>query len=188
MGAEWAAGIGHSVQRGQCALPTAPGCPLVTVAAQAQDIAHLPLNSFCRFSVSKRIFVVGFGLYGSIHGPTDYQVNIQVGCQPLPCRCLAMPPACLLGTPTHSLVLSCLLHTMQRQPQLDLRCTLVPHVSHEALSLCRTTPISLRACPSAQAMPSSAPVVPACPAQTLATEQPLSPDHPYRQQHGPWPE
>ncbi|KAF3829643.1 hypothetical protein GH733_003907 [Mirounga leonina] len=35
-----------------------------------------------RFSVNKRIFVVGFGLYGSIHGPTDYQVNIQV---PTPC-------------------------------------------------------------------------------------------------------
>lgn len=33
---------------------------------------------FCRFSVNRRIFVVGFGLYGSIHGPTDYQVNIQV--------------------------------------------------------------------------------------------------------------
>lgn len=32
-----------------------------------------------RFSVNRRIFVVGFGLYGSIHGPTDYQVNIQVG-------------------------------------------------------------------------------------------------------------
>ncbi|CAB1317177.1 unnamed protein product [Coregonus sp. 'balchen'] len=30
-----------------------------------------------RFSVNRRIFVVGFGLYGSIHGPTDYQVNIQ---------------------------------------------------------------------------------------------------------------
>ncbi|XP_025064099.1 BTB/POZ domain-containing protein 2 isoform X2 [Alligator sinensis] len=27
-----------------------------------------------RFSVNKRIFVVGFGLYGSIHGPTDYQI------------------------------------------------------------------------------------------------------------------
>lgn len=36
------------------------------------------LLSSCRFSVNKRIFVVGFGLYGSIHGPTDYQVNIQV--------------------------------------------------------------------------------------------------------------
>ena len=31
-----------------------------------------------RFTVSRRIFVVGFGLYGSIHGPTDYRVNIQV--------------------------------------------------------------------------------------------------------------
>uniref|UniRef100_A0A8C5I422 BTB/POZ domain-containing protein 2-like n=1 Tax=Gouania willdenowi TaxID=441366 RepID=A0A8C5I422_GOUWI len=31
-----------------------------------------------RFSVNGRIFVVGFGLYGSIHGPTDYQVNIQI--------------------------------------------------------------------------------------------------------------
>ncbi|XP_056302406.1 BTB/POZ domain-containing protein 2 [Danio aesculapii] len=31
-----------------------------------------------RFSVSRRIFIVGFGLYGSIHGPTDYQVNIQI--------------------------------------------------------------------------------------------------------------
>ncbi|KAJ8277288.1 hypothetical protein GJAV_G00073570 [Gymnothorax javanicus] len=31
-----------------------------------------------RFSVNQRIFVVGFGLYGSIHGPTDYQVNIQI--------------------------------------------------------------------------------------------------------------
>ncbi|ELK29463.1 BTB/POZ domain-containing protein 1 [Myotis davidii] len=31
-----------------------------------------------KFSVNKRIFVVGFGLYGSIHGPTDYQVNIQI--------------------------------------------------------------------------------------------------------------
>ncbi|XP_033107369.1 BTB/POZ domain-containing protein 2-like [Anneissia japonica] len=31
-----------------------------------------------RFLVNKRIFVVGFGLYGSIHGPADYQVNIQI--------------------------------------------------------------------------------------------------------------
>lgn len=31
-----------------------------------------------RFTVSRRIFVVGFGLYGSIHGPTDYRVNIQI--------------------------------------------------------------------------------------------------------------
>ncbi|XP_069481087.1 BTB/POZ domain-containing protein 1 isoform X2 [Ambystoma mexicanum] len=31
-----------------------------------------------RFTVNKRISIVGFGLYGSIHGPTDYQVNIQI--------------------------------------------------------------------------------------------------------------
>ncbi|XP_030232981.1 BTB/POZ domain-containing protein 1 isoform X2 [Gadus morhua] len=31
-----------------------------------------------RFNVNRRISVVGFGLYGSIHGPNDYQVNIQV--------------------------------------------------------------------------------------------------------------
>lgn len=31
-----------------------------------------------RFTADRRIFVVGFGLYGSIHGPTDYDVNLQV--------------------------------------------------------------------------------------------------------------
>ncbi len=31
-----------------------------------------------KFSVDRRIFIVGFGLYGSIHGPSEYQVNIQV--------------------------------------------------------------------------------------------------------------
>lgn len=31
-----------------------------------------------RFMVNRRIFVVGFGLYGSIHGPTEYSVNIQI--------------------------------------------------------------------------------------------------------------
>lgn len=28
--------------------------------------------------VDRKIYVVGFGLYGSIHGPSDYTVNIQV--------------------------------------------------------------------------------------------------------------
>ena len=32
-----------------------------------------------RFIVDRRIFVVGFGLYGSIHGPSEYDVTIQVG-------------------------------------------------------------------------------------------------------------
>ncbi|XP_074650619.1 BTB/POZ domain-containing protein 1-like [Tubulanus polymorphus] len=31
-----------------------------------------------RFMVNRRIFVVGFGLYGSIHGPSEYSVNIQI--------------------------------------------------------------------------------------------------------------
>ena len=31
-----------------------------------------------RFIVDKRIYVVGFGLYGSIHGPCEYQVVIQI--------------------------------------------------------------------------------------------------------------
>ena len=31
-----------------------------------------------RFVVDRRIFVIGFGLYGSIHGPSDYDCNIQI--------------------------------------------------------------------------------------------------------------
>ena len=31
-----------------------------------------------RFIVDRRIFIVGFGLYGSIHGPFEYQVLIQL--------------------------------------------------------------------------------------------------------------
>lgn len=31
-----------------------------------------------RFVVDRRIFVIGFGLYGSIHGPSDYESNIQI--------------------------------------------------------------------------------------------------------------
>lgn len=31
-----------------------------------------------RFSCNRRIFVVGFGLYGSMYGPSDYQVTIQI--------------------------------------------------------------------------------------------------------------
>ena len=31
-----------------------------------------------RFIVDRRVFVVGFGLYGSIHGPSEYQVNMQI--------------------------------------------------------------------------------------------------------------
>ena len=35
-------------------------------------------SPFLRFMVNRRIFVVGFGLYGSIHGPSEYAVNVQV--------------------------------------------------------------------------------------------------------------
>ena len=31
-----------------------------------------------RFMVNRKIFIVGFGLYGSIHGATEYAVNMQV--------------------------------------------------------------------------------------------------------------
>ena len=31
-----------------------------------------------RFIVDRRIYVVGFGLYGSIHGPCEYQATIQI--------------------------------------------------------------------------------------------------------------
>ncbi|KAL1420893.1 hypothetical protein MTO96_004269 [Rhipicephalus appendiculatus] len=31
-----------------------------------------------RFAVDRKIFVLGYGLYGSIHGPSDYDVNIQL--------------------------------------------------------------------------------------------------------------
>jgi len=31
-----------------------------------------------KFTVDRRIYLVGFGLYGSIHGPTDYATTIQV--------------------------------------------------------------------------------------------------------------
>lgn len=42
------------------------------------EVKVLLLFPFYRFNVNRRICIVGFGLYGSIHGPTDYQVNIQV--------------------------------------------------------------------------------------------------------------
>ncbi|OWK12375.1 hypothetical protein Celaphus_00003579 [Cervus elaphus hippelaphus] len=58
-----------------------------------------------RFSVNKRIFVVGFGLYGSIHGPTDYQVNIQV-----------LPPPLGPAPPDHPFLLSPLLHIPPLSP------------------------------------------------------------------------
>ncbi|KAF2981301.1 hypothetical protein EK904_005075 [Melospiza melodia maxima] len=49
------------------------------VLGKALSLIRFPLMTIEEFAaVNKRIFVVGFGLYGSIHGPTDYQVNIQI--------------------------------------------------------------------------------------------------------------
>eukprot|EP00072_Mus_musculus_P067590 XP_017169353.1 PREDICTED: BTB/POZ domain-containing protein 2 isoform X2 [Mus musculus] len=139
-----------------------------------------------RFSVNKRIFVVGFGLYGSIHGPTDYQVNIQVGHQPLPRRSLAMQPTCLLATPTAwCRPIPCIpyegSHSWTSDAPWSHTCPIRLFCHAPAIPI-------LRACPSTQATSSSVPVASACPAQTLASEQPLSPDHPHGQQHSPWPE
>lgn len=61
------------------------------LVAESPGVLHLAPLSF-RFSVNKRIFVVGFGLYGSIHGPTDYQVNIQVLRAPAPPQILPQTP------------------------------------------------------------------------------------------------
>ena len=46
--------------------------------ADSGIILDSPLTLACRFIVDRRIFVVGFGLYGSIHGPSEYDVTIQV--------------------------------------------------------------------------------------------------------------
>lgn len=61
------------------------------LVVESPGVLHLAPLSF-RFSVNKRIFVVGFGLYGSIHGPTDYQVNIQVLRAPAPPQILPQTP------------------------------------------------------------------------------------------------
>lgn len=50
----------------------------LTVTYPSQLFKSLFLACLTRFTVNRRISIVGFGLYGSIHGPTDYQVNIQV--------------------------------------------------------------------------------------------------------------
>lgn len=31
-----------------------------------------------RFLVTKKIYVAGFGVYGSVHGPDEYHANIEV--------------------------------------------------------------------------------------------------------------
>ena len=34
--------------------------------------------TFFRFITDRRIFIAGFGLYGSIHGPAEYDVSLQL--------------------------------------------------------------------------------------------------------------
>ncbi len=34
---------------------------------------------YFRFKVDRKIYVVGFGLYGSIHGQSEYETSIEVG-------------------------------------------------------------------------------------------------------------
>ena len=43
--------------------------------------------------VSRNVFIVGFGLYGSIHGSAEYQVNMQVR---------TLPSALIQNARTHS--------------------------------------------------------------------------------------
>uniref|UniRef100_A0A3Q2YIX2 BTB domain containing 2 n=1 Tax=Hippocampus comes TaxID=109280 RepID=A0A3Q2YIX2_HIPCM len=52
--------------------------PLMTIEEFAAGPAQSSILTDREVVINRRIFVVGFGLYGSIHGPTDYQVNIQI--------------------------------------------------------------------------------------------------------------
>lgn len=70
-------------------------CHPCTKTVQEWQVGLTFLICSCRFSVNKRIFVVGFGLYGSIHGPTDYQVNIQVN------LCTTLKVLAAVGTNGH---------------------------------------------------------------------------------------
>lgn len=81
-----------------------PGVGAGTASEDRSGSSAAPSSGRVRFSVNKRIFVVGFGLYGSIHGPTDYQVNIQVPAPPL---LLQIPPSPPLP-PSQSRLCSCL--------------------------------------------------------------------------------
>ena len=47
-------------------------------STKEMPLINVNLSHVFRFMVNRRIFVVGFGLYGSIHGPSEYSVNIQV--------------------------------------------------------------------------------------------------------------
>ncbi|XP_067086542.1 BTB/POZ domain-containing protein 2-like [Osmerus mordax] len=65
------------IDRPRCCL-RGKECSITRFAQVESRWGYSGTSDRIRFSVNRRIFVVGFGLYGSIHGPTDYQVNIQV--------------------------------------------------------------------------------------------------------------
>ena len=47
---------------------------VLTLLNVSSDTFKWPSISIFRFIVDRRIFVVGFGLYGSIHGPSEYSI------------------------------------------------------------------------------------------------------------------
>jgi len=47
------------------------------VIITTEDIL-LIFKVFCRFLVNRRIYVAGFGIYGSVHGPAEYAATIEV--------------------------------------------------------------------------------------------------------------
>ncbi|XP_039271605.1 BTB/POZ domain-containing protein 1-like [Styela clava] len=44
----------------------------------AQRWGYSGTSDRIRFRINRKIYIVGFGLYGAIHGPADYQVNLQI--------------------------------------------------------------------------------------------------------------
>uniref|UniRef100_A0A8C1GV76 BTB (POZ) domain containing 2a n=1 Tax=Cyprinus carpio TaxID=7962 RepID=A0A8C1GV76_CYPCA len=65
------------IDRPRCCL-RGKECSIIRFSQVESRWGYSGTSDRIRFSVNRRIFVVGFGLYGSIHGPTDYQVNIQI--------------------------------------------------------------------------------------------------------------
>ncbi|XP_060762275.1 BTB/POZ domain-containing protein 2 isoform X2 [Neoarius graeffei] len=65
------------IDRPRCCL-RGKECSITRFAQVESRWGYSGTSDRIRFCVNRRIFVVGFGLYGSIHGPTDYQVNIQI--------------------------------------------------------------------------------------------------------------
>ncbi len=59
---------------------------MIAVSVRERGIPANALTNPCfpdvvyfRFKVDRKIYVVGFGLYGSIHGQSEYETSIEVG-------------------------------------------------------------------------------------------------------------